>query len=166
MTTHQHQPAPLSSPCEKVTNNGLGSFAAFRAFWSPRTDYTGVGEDGRLPQQAKFTDPRDGKQYTVADGMAGKVPGIRFTATLHLHPFQSLKAGFSGGDFQSYIDDRQNGYLLDQNTGRMFFCPFEVFRVKDSKFPDTFMLPKDVPLEQKQIPMNTVSPEELKKLGL
>ena len=28
MTTHQHQPAPFSSPCEKVTKNALGSFAA------------------------------------------------------------------------------------------------------------------------------------------
>ena len=32
MTTHQHQPAPFSSPCEKVTKNALGSFAVFRVF--------------------------------------------------------------------------------------------------------------------------------------
>ena len=29
MTTHQHQPAPLFPPCEKVTKNALGSFAFY-----------------------------------------------------------------------------------------------------------------------------------------
>jgi len=130
------------------------------AFWDPHTDYSGVPKGP--PKQAMFIDPISGNEYSVESGKRGKIAGVKFTADLHLHPYGAAYAGFDYGDIDANIADRINGYLLDQTTARMFYAPLQKFAVPDH--PDTYSIPREV--KDRQIPMDAITPAELRKLGL
>jgi hypothetical protein len=119
---YSYIPKGASKPVFGITPITLGPLVGSdgSARWYPFRNYS---VDGKSYTSATFADPLSGDVSRIS---SGKVGNVTFTANEHMHP-EGSGLGFSGGDVDSGIAYRNNIYLLDMGTKRMFFIDISIY---------------------------------------